>query len=77
MPLATGVASKCRRSLGAFTIAAAALLSRLSQWQWHDAFLAGGFSPVSAQPFLAAIESRLAQAANVGAAAATDAERPR
>jgi hypothetical protein len=56
---------------------AARLLSGLSERQWRDAFLAGGFSPAAAQPFLTAIQSRLAQAASVGDASVAPAERSR
>lgn len=45
----------------------ARLLSGLSDRQWRDAFLAGGFTPAAAEPFLAAIQSRLAQAQRIGA----------
>jgi len=46
---------------------AAQLLSGLTDRQWRDAFLAGGFTPAAAEPFLAAIRSRLAQAERIGA----------
>jgi hypothetical protein len=46
---------------------AAALLSQLTDRQWRDAFLAGGYTPASAEPFIAAIRSRIAQAERVGA----------
>lgn len=53
------------------------LLSRLSERQWRDAFLAGGFSPAAAAPFISALESRISHAVSVGAAAAADAGRSR
>ncbi len=56
---------------------AARLLSALSERQWRDAFLAGGFTPATAQPFLTAIQSRIALAAGVGAAEAEHTERSR
>jgi hypothetical protein len=54
---------------------AASLLSQLSDRQWRDAFLAGGYSPASAEPFIAAIQSRIAQAARIGATGVPAAER--
>ena len=45
---------------------AAALLAGLSDRQWRDAFLAGGFTPAAAESFLAVIKSRLAEAERVG-----------
>ena len=45
---------------------AAKLLAGLSEQQWMDAFRAGGFSPAAAQSFLTTIQSRIAQAAQVG-----------
>lgn len=53
------------------------LLSGVSERQWRDAFLAGGFSPAAAEPFLAAIQSRVAQAASIDTVATEHAERPR
>jgi hypothetical protein len=41
---------------------AVALLERLSERQWHDAFRAAGYSPAAAQPFIDTIASRLAEA---------------
>lgn len=55
----------------------AVLLSRWSARQWREAFLAGGFSPAAAAPFISAIESRISQAVSVGTAAAADAGRSR
>ena len=54
---------------------AAALLSQLTDRQWRDAFLAAGYTPASAEPFIAAIRSRIAQAGRVAAAGAIDAGR--
>lgn len=54
---------------------AAAQLNQLSDRQWRDAFLAGGYTPASAAPFIAAIRSRIAQAEHVGDTAARAAER--
>ena len=54
---------------------AASLLSRLTDRQWRDAFLAAGYTPASAEPFIAAIRSRIAQAGRVAAAGAIDAGR--
>lgn len=51
------------------------LLSQLSERQWRDAFLAGGYTPASAEPFIAAIQSRIAQAERIAATEATGAER--
>jgi hypothetical protein len=48
---------------------AAQLLSSLSDRQWRDAFLAGGFTPAEAEPFLAAIQLRIEQAERIGAGA--------
>jgi len=56
---------------------AAALLSGLSERQWREAFLAGGFSPAAAEPFLAAIQARIAQAASIGAVRTEPVERAR
>lgn len=56
---------------------AARLLSQLSERQWREAFLAGGFSPAAAEPFLAVIQSRIAQAESAGTAGAETAERSR
>jgi hypothetical protein len=56
---------------------AARLLSGLSEQQWREAFLAGGFSPAAAQPFMEAIQSRIAQAAGLGSVNAEHAERAR
>jgi hypothetical protein len=41
---------------------AVALLERLSDRQWHDAFRAAGYTPAEAQPFIDTIASRLADA---------------
>ena len=54
---------------------AASLLSRLSDRQWRDAFLAAGYTPASAEPFIAAIRSRIAQAGRVATADLIDAAR--
>lgn len=56
---------------------AAAQLAGLSDRQWRDAFLAGGFTPAAAQPFLDAIQSRITRAASVGAAGLEPSERSR
>lgn len=56
---------------------AAARLSALSDRQWRDAFLAGGFTPSAAEPFITAIRSRIAEAERVGAAGAESSERSR
>jgi hypothetical protein len=53
------------------------LLSGLSDRQWREAFLAGGFSPAAAEPFLTVIQARLAQAASVGELAGESAGRTR
>lgn len=45
---------------------AAARLARLSDRQWRDAFLAGGFTPPAAESFLKVIKSRIRQAERVG-----------
>jgi hypothetical protein len=42
-----------------------------------EAFLAGGFSPATAEPFLRTIQGRLAQAASISAAGTQPVERPR
>ena len=39
----------------------AALLSRLSDQQWHDAFRSGGYSPALATRFIDTLQARLAQ----------------
>jgi hypothetical protein len=44
---------------------AAALLGRLSDRQWRDAFLAAGFTPGRAEPFIDAIKARIDQAASI------------
>ena len=56
---------------------AARLLSGLTDRQWREAFLAGGFSPAAAEPFLTVIQARLAQAASVGEVADAPAGRTR
>ena len=45
---------------------AAARLGSLSDRQWRDAFLAGGFTPGAAEPFIAAVKDRIAQAEDIG-----------
>jgi len=45
------------------------LLGRLSDRQWRDAFLAGGFTPAAAAPFIDAIKSRIADARGLAATA--------
>jgi len=54
---------------------AARLLSQLTERQWRDAFLAAGYTPATAEPFIAAIQSRIAQAGRVAAAGVAAAER--
>lgn len=54
---------------------AAALLSQLTERQWRDAFLAAGYMPASAEPFITAIRSRISQAERVGATGALEATR--
>jgi hypothetical protein len=52
---------------------AAGLMSRLSDAQWDDAFRAGGYDPVVAERFKAAIKSRIVAARNAGSALAASA----
>lgn len=54
---------------------AASLLSQISGRQWRDAFLAAGYTPASAEPFIAAIRLRIAQAEGVAATGAVTSER--
>lgn len=56
---------------------AGALLSRLTERQWRDAFLAGGMSPAAAEPFIRTIQSRIAQAASLDRAGADRGEKTR
>lgn len=50
---------------------AGALLSQLSDRQWHDAFRAGGYPPILADRFIAALRSRIAEAASLSPIVAT------
>lgn len=54
---------------------AAAWLSQLTDRQWRDAFLAAGYTPASAEPFIAAIRARIGEAERVAATGALDAAR--
>jgi len=56
---------------------AAARLEALTDRQWRDAFLAGGYTPAVAESFIAVIKARIAQAGNVGGAATALTERTR
>jgi len=46
---------------------ATALLTRIEDRQWDEAFRAGGFTAVAAAPFLDVIKRRIGDAANLGA----------
>ncbi len=45
---------------------ACALLSRLTDRQWHDAFRAGGFPPETIEKFLTTVHARIAEGLAVG-----------
>jgi hypothetical protein len=53
----------------------ARLLGRLSDRQWRDAFLAAGYTPAAADPFIDAIKARIAVAQDVGAFHSTGSTR--
>jgi hypothetical protein len=56
---------------------AGALLSRLSDKQWRDAFRAGGYTPVATEQFVTVVRARVAEAANIrGAVTTTTRSRP-
>ena len=50
---------------------AAALLGSLSDRQWGDAFLAGGYTPAAAEPFITEVKARITEAQNVVSAQRT------
>jgi hypothetical protein len=45
---------------------ACAMLSRLSDRQWHDAFRGGGYSSERSNEFIATLRARLAEGMKVG-----------
>lgn len=50
------------------------LLARLDDRQWDEAFRAGGFTPVTAAPFISVIKRRIDQAVRIGGGAGVEGE---